>query len=143
MFSLRNVIKSVGSPVISNRQDLRDYVIATTLVCLTIALCADIVNQLIFSESWMAAIRNWIITSTLVAVIAIPVSLSIGRTHLELRETQQTVIHQLAALEKAQQATEAAHKLAQSLARHDVLTGLPNRRVFNEELDKAMIRGTG
>lgn len=46
----------------------------------------------------------------------------------------------LAALEKAHEATEAAHQLAQSLARHDPLTGLPNRRVFSETLQAAVAR---
>ena len=46
----------------------------------------------------------------------------------------------LAALEKAHEATEAAHKLAESMARHDALTGLPNRRVFAETLRTAATR---
>ncbi len=46
----------------------------------------------------------------------------------------------LAALEKAHEAAEAAHQLAQSLARHDALTGLPNRRVFAEALETAIAR---
>lgn len=48
----------------------------------------------------------------------------------------------LAALEKAHAATEAAHRLAESLARHDALTGLPNRRVFAETLAGAVTRAT-
>ena len=50
-------------------------------------------------------------------------------------EKAETYRRHLAALEKAHEATEAAHKLAQSLARHDPLTGLPNRRVFAEALE--------
>ena len=46
----------------------------------------------------------------------------------------------LAALQKAHEATEAAHKLAESMARHDPLTGLPNRRVFAETLQTAVGR---
>ena len=46
----------------------------------------------------------------------------------------------LAALEKAHEAAESAQQLAQSLARHDALTGLPNRRVFGEALDVAIAR---
>ena len=46
----------------------------------------------------------------------------------------------LAALETAHRATEAAHRLAESMARHDALTGLPNRRVFAETLNGAVTR---
>ncbi|MEX0953654.1 MAG: EAL domain-containing protein [Rhizobiaceae bacterium] len=55
-------------------------------------------------------------------------------------EKEQVYRRHLAALEKAQEATDAAHRLAESLARHDALTGLPNRRVFAETLDKAVGR---
>ncbi|MDR3473461.1 MAG: EAL domain-containing protein [Devosia sp.] len=43
-----------------------------------------------------------------------------------------------AALEQAQAATQAAQEQAQALARHDALTGLPNRRVFSAELQTAL-----
>jgi diguanylate cyclase (GGDEF)-like protein/PAS domain S-box-containing protein len=49
-------------------------------------------------------------------------------------EKEETYRRHLAALEKAHEATEAAHQLAQSMARHDALTGLPNRRVLAETL---------
>ena len=52
-------------------------------------------------------------------------------------EIAQTHRRHLAALEKAHEAAEAAQSLAQSLARHDALTGLPNRRVFAEALEAA------
>jgi len=55
-------------------------------------------------------------------------------------EKAETYRQHLAALEKAHEATEAAHKLAESMARHDPLTGLPNRRLFAETLDKAVAR---
>ncbi len=55
-------------------------------------------------------------------------------------EKEQTYRKHLAALEKAQEATEAAHRLADALARHDALTGLANRRVFAETLDAAVSR---
>lgn len=67
-------------------------------------------------------------------------------TDLKEAETQaaedkaETYRRHLTALEKAQEATEAAHKLAQSMARHDPLTGLPNRRVFEETLNAALAR---
>ncbi len=46
----------------------------------------------------------------------------------------------LSALQKANASAEAASQLAQSLARHDALTGLPNRRVFSEALAAAVAR---
>jgi diguanylate cyclase (GGDEF)-like protein/PAS domain S-box-containing protein len=52
-------------------------------------------------------------------------------------EAAETYKRHLAALEKAHQAAEEAQRLAQLLARHDPLTGLPNRRVLAEALDKA------
>jgi diguanylate cyclase (GGDEF)-like protein len=42
------------------------------------------------------------------------------------------------ALEKAHQAASAAEALAHRLARHDALTGLPNRRVFSADLEAAL-----
>jgi diguanylate cyclase (GGDEF)-like protein len=47
------------------------------------------------------------------------------------------------ALEKAHQIAEVAQHEALLLARHDPLTGLPNRRVFYEELEKAVARSDG
>ena len=56
------------------------------------------------------------------------------------QEKDETYRRHLAALQKAHEATEAAHKLAESMARHDPLTGLPNRRVFAETLQTAVGR---
>jgi diguanylate cyclase (GGDEF)-like protein len=42
------------------------------------------------------------------------------------------------ALEEATEATRLAQEQAQALARHDPLTGLPNRRVFSAELEAAL-----
>ena len=55
-------------------------------------------------------------------------------------EKEQTYRKHVAALEKAHEAAEAAQRLAQSLARHDALTGLPNRRVFAEVLEAARLQ---
>jgi diguanylate cyclase (GGDEF)-like protein/PAS domain S-box-containing protein len=55
-------------------------------------------------------------------------------------EAEETYRRHLAALQKAHEATEAAHQLAQSMARHDPLTGLPNRRLFADTLETAVAR---
>jgi diguanylate cyclase (GGDEF)-like protein len=44
------------------------------------------------------------------------------------------------ALEQAHEATRVAEEQAHALARHDPLTGLPNRRVFSAELQTALSR---
>ena len=54
-----------------------------------------------------------------------------------VEEAAETYRRHLAALTEAHEAAEAAQQLAQSLARHDALTGLPNRRVFAEALEIA------
>ncbi len=55
-------------------------------------------------------------------------------------EAEATFHENLAKLQEAHQAAEAAQQLALSLSRHDALTGLPNRRVFAEVLDKAVAK---
>lgn len=73
-------------------------------------------------------------------IIGIDTDIS-GLKHAEAKaadEKEQTYRRHLAALQKEQEATDAAHRLSESLARHDALTGLPNRRVFAEMLDKAV-----
>jgi diguanylate cyclase (GGDEF)-like protein/PAS domain S-box-containing protein len=53
-------------------------------------------------------------------------------------ETEKTYLDNMAKLQEAHLAVEAAQQVADSLARHDALTGLPNRRVFADVLDKAI-----
>ncbi len=47
------------------------------------------------------------------------------------------------ALEEAHKATRVAQEQAQTLARHDALTGLPNRRVFSAELQSVLSQARG
>ena len=44
------------------------------------------------------------------------------------------------ALAKAHEEASAAHRFAESLARHDALTGLPNRRMVGSNIDDAIAR---
>lgn len=92
---------------LTNERDLARYVFRTTALCVCIAFAVDVVNQLVFFESWMAAVRSWIITVTVVVLIAAPVSRTIGTSHLALYRAS-TI---------------------------DTLTGLLNRGAFLEGVD--------
>ncbi len=98
-------------PSIANGKQLATYVIATTLVCFIVAFSADVINQLVFFESWSTTIRSWTITGLITLAIAVPVSWAIGRAHLELYR---------------------AKLAAEQLSRTDPLTGLLNRRAIFE-----------
>lgn len=54
------------------------------------------------------------------------------------KEAERTFRKNLSVLRKAQEAAEVAQQYALSLARHDTLTGLANRRVFAEALENAI-----
>lgn len=90
-----------------NERDLRHYVLRTTILCVSIALAADIANQFIFFSSWLTAIRSWSITIAVVVAIAVPVSRKIGKAQIALYRAGTT----------------------------DELTGLLNRRAFLDGVD--------
>ena len=51
-------------------------------------------------------------------------------------------LHRMQDLAREVRARRAAEQIAHNLARHDPLTGLPNRRFFSEKLDHALeVRG--
>ncbi len=68
---------------------------------------------------------RFILTSTAFAVISLAVPAVL-------------LLRMFSHLQAAYLSTIAAQELAQSLARHDALTGLPNRRVFAENLQRAI-----
>ncbi len=98
---------------IKNDRELTRFVVSVTLVCVALALSADIANQLIFFVDWPTCWRSWGITTTLVLALAIPISRTIGKAHLELFRAKQ---------------------VADRLGRTDQLTGLPNRRALVESI---------
>jgi diguanylate cyclase (GGDEF)-like protein len=98
---------------IIDERGLRRYVIHLAAVCVAIALAVDVANQLTFFVDWATSLRSWAITVTLVLALAVPISRTIGRAHLELYR---------------------AKLLADELSRTDQLTGLPNRRAFMDAL---------
>jgi diguanylate cyclase (GGDEF)-like protein len=90
-----------------NERDLAHYVFRTTILCVSIALAADIANQLIFFTGWLTAVRSWIVTLVVVVGIAVPVSRKIGKAQIALYRAGTT----------------------------DELTGLLNRRAFLDGVD--------
>jgi diguanylate cyclase (GGDEF)-like protein len=101
---------------IASERDLRRYVACVTAICVLVALSVDVANQLTFFVDWPSCFRSWAITATLVLCLAIPISRTIGKAHLELYH---------------------AKLLADALSRTDQLTGLPNRRAFMEAVEAA------
>jgi diguanylate cyclase (GGDEF)-like protein len=101
-------------PSIENERELFHYVATVTAVCVTAALAVDVANQLTFFVSWAECLRSWCITAVLVLALAIPISRTLGKAHLELYR---------------------AKLLAEELGRTDQLTGLPNRRALLESLE--------
>ena len=99
---------------------------------------------------WLSLKVRRTVTQPLSAITAALSQLAGGSLHIRVPEMHRTdeigemakafdVFRANAAeLEEAHKATRAAQEQASSLARHDALTGLPNRRVFAADLDKAM-----
>ncbi|CAN5185981.1 hypothetical protein BH10PSE7_BH10PSE7_12280 [soil metagenome] len=114
-------------------------------------LAIGVVLALLFAGWAMWAIRNQI-SRPLASITKALSTLAAGNRDVEVPEIDRKdeigemakafeVFRQNAhALEHAHEVAEAAQKRAQALARHDVLTGLPNRRVFSEALENAVDR---
>ncbi|UDL93341.1 GGDEF domain-containing protein [Lichenihabitans sp. PAMC28606] len=69
---------------LTNERELLHYVVRTTALCVVAALAVDVVNQVVFFESWAVALRSWAITVGLVVAIAVPVSRTIGKAQVAL-----------------------------------------------------------
>src|SRR6202012_4435703 len=63
-------------------------------------------------------------------------ALALQKAHEETRMAEEYALE----LKKAHEQTRAAEEQARMLARHDALTGLPNRRVFSAALQAALSR---
>jgi diguanylate cyclase (GGDEF)-like protein len=96
---------------IGSNPELISFVFRITVLCVAIAVAVDVVNQLVFFDTWGAALRSWLISAVVSALIAAPISRSIGKAHLELFRAKQVV---------------------EKLSRTDPLTGLANRRALIE-----------
>jgi len=103
------ILSRIMHPSLTNEHELRRFVGSVSLACLALALTVDVVNQLVFFVDVSTCLRSWAITATLAVALAFPISLSIGKAHLELHR---------------------AKMAAEELARTDQLTGLLNRRAL-------------
>ncbi len=103
--------RSYFSTRIRSVPELVGYVIRITSLCVVIAVGVDVINQLIFFETWGIALRSWAISGALALIIAAPITRTIGKAHLELFRAKQVV---------------------EKLSRTDPLTGLANRRALIE-----------
>jgi diguanylate cyclase (GGDEF)-like protein len=108
---LGNRLRSVARPVIRTERELFVYVVRVTILCGVLAVCLDVVNQLIFFIDWETSIRSWVISAFIATGIAAPVAFAIARAHLELYRAKLAV---------------------EELSRTDPLTGLLNRRALLE-----------
>jgi diguanylate cyclase (GGDEF)-like protein len=113
--AVRNPLRTFGA-VITNERDLFRFVMTVSSACISIALVVDVVNQLVFFVDWATCLRSWAITTILVLVLAVPISRTIGRAHLELYREKM---------------------ISRELSRTDHLTGLPNRRALMEAVSAA------
>jgi diguanylate cyclase (GGDEF)-like protein len=112
---LNSILHRLRAEITSEREVI-GYVITVTVACVIVALAVDVTNQLVFFVDWATCLRSWAITACLVCALAIPISRSIGKAHLELYR---------------------AKMLADELGRTDQLTGLPNRRALMEAVETA------
>jgi predicted signal transduction protein with EAL and GGDEF domain len=106
-----NFLARVIRASITSEREVVGYVIAVTAICITLALAADVTNQLVFFVDWPTCLRSWAITATVVLALAVPISRIVAKAHLELYR---------------------AKMRAEELSRTDQLTGLPNRRALME-----------
>jgi diguanylate cyclase (GGDEF)-like protein len=98
-------------PAIRSEEELAAFILRTCVICASVALAVDVINQTVFFESWSASLRSWGVTVVLATAIAFPVSRAIGRAHLALVRAKGEV---------------------EILSRTDELTGLLNRRALME-----------
>ena len=105
------LLLQIFHPTIRSDEELTAFILRTCIICASVALAADVVNQMVFFEGWLASLRSWSVTAVLATVIAFPVSRAIGKTHLALVRSKAEV---------------------DVLSRTDELTGLLNRRALME-----------
>jgi diguanylate cyclase (GGDEF)-like protein len=103
-------------PVIRTERDRRRYVLRSSMLVAGLAFAADVVNQLFWFEGWSAAARSWGLTVLIALGLSLPMLWAVGRSQLAYYVSQEKL---------------------ERLSRTDPLTGLPNRRVILEAVERA------
>ncbi len=106
-----HLLLQIFRPTIRDQEELAAFILRTCVISAGVALAVDVINQLVFFESWEASLRSWGVTVVLAAAIAFPVSRAIGKAHLAVVRSRAEV---------------------ETLSRTDELTGLLNRRALME-----------
>ncbi|MBM0205645.1 hypothetical protein JNW90_23515 [Micromonospora sp. STR1s_5] len=101
--------QSLLSSQIENDQELRSYVVRTTILCALAALTLNGANQAAFFIDWPHVLRSSISTVLIATAITVPFARAIGKSNLDLFRTKSLLDH---------------------LSRTDPLTGLLNRRAL-------------
>lgn len=109
------------------RRDVRDTVILVGILTALIALF-DTGKIFLQVADFLDANQDWFADD----IFALSFLLSIGLVIFSVRRLQD--------LSREVKARSAAEDEAHKLARHDALTGLPNRRFFTEKLDDVLLR---
>ena len=107
------------------RRELRDAIVIAAIAAVVYALSVS-VDAFGKLDAWSKAYEDWEIDELFMLSLVLSIALMFyGYRRLKDLEREVT-------------ARRAAEKAAQDLARHDPLTGLPNRRFFNEKLEEAL-----
>ncbi|PIP00991.1 GGDEF domain-containing protein [Pleomorphomonas carboxyditropha] len=100
------ILRTLLNRPVQSERDVRIFAFRIAAICFVLAMAADLALQLIAFGGWIDILRGWAIAAGVVALVAYPVGVYLGRTRLDHHRTK--------------------IKLAeQSLA--DGLTGLRNR----------------
>lgn len=109
------LLRNVFHPIVADSAGLRRYVTSVTILALIVAVGIDVVQSLLFFTTWLDIVREELITTVIVILVAVPIARSMGHAHLEL-------FH--------------AKREADRLGRTDPLTGLANRRALYEAAER-------
>lgn len=114
------ILRTLLNKPVQSERDVRVFALRIAAVCLILALCADLVAQLITFGNWLDVLRAWVVDTLVVAVVAYPVGLYIGATRLEHHRVKAKFLEQ---------------------SRNDSLTGLRHRSALSVDFDAAAPAG--